>query len=180
MVSGLLQLQINRLADPATIAAVKDTQSRIEVMAVLQRKLYDVSRTTASRASEFIREVVGTSLKSFSCEHIEPDSTIPDNIALAPDYALAVGLIVNELTTNACKYAFPDHPAPKLSIEVRMERSDFHLRLSDNGAGFAMSPNVNGRKSLGLKIIQLQVAQLNGEYHFDTSNGTAFQMSFKV
>lgn len=114
VVSGLLQLQINRLADPATIAAVKDTQSRIEVMAVLQRRLYDASRTTASRASEFIHEVVGTSLKSFGCGHIVPDYVIPENIALSPDHALAVGLIVNELTTNACKYAFPDPPRPKI------------------------------------------------------------------
>lgn len=181
VVSGLLQLQANRLSDEAAIRAVEDTQSRIEVMAVLQRKLYDADRLTAMPAGEFIRDVVTTCLESFGCAHVATTYRIPPVLELSPDQAMRVGLIVNELTTNACKYAFAHQSAPTLTIEAWQEGNDFHLLLADNGPGFAAPLSATGgRQSLGMKIIQLQVAQLYGKYGFDTDHGTKFQMHFTI
>lgn len=181
VVSGLLQLQSNRLTDEATIRAVEDTQARIEVMALLQRKLYDTDQVTSMKAVDFIPDLVSTSLETFGCTDVATHYDIPETLELSPDHALRVGLIVNELVTNACKYAFPSHPDPRLAIKVWMHNYDFHLLLSDNGAGFRQSPAIQGKKqSLGMKIIQLQVDQLYGEYTFDTTNGTEFHMQFKV
>lgn len=179
LVSGLLQLQANRLSDEAAIRAVEDTQSRIEVMAVLQRKLYDTDQLSTMRAQEFIQDVVSNCLQTFGCIDVDTTFTIPPTLELSPDHAMRVGLIVNELTTNACKYAFPNHPNPSLRIKVWQEDTALHLWLADNGPGFTDSLAITeGRQSLGMKIIQLQVAQLYGKYRFDTSHGTSFQMQF--
>ncbi len=179
VVSGLLQLQVNRLTDEATIRAVEDTQARIEVMAVLQRKLYDTDQVASMQALEFIRNLVGISLETFGCTAVATHYDIPEALELSPDHALRVGLIVNELVTNACKYAFQNHPDPRLAIKARLQNNAFHLVLADNGAGFVLPPAGQGKKqSLGMKIIQLQVDQLYGQYSFDTTNGTEFRLCF--
>jgi two-component sensor histidine kinase len=181
VVSGLLQLQANRLSDAAAIAALEDTQSRLKVMAALQKKLYENDRLTPIKAADFVQELVDMALLSFGCSPIVPHYEIPETIELPLDYALPVGLIVNELTTNACKYAFADHADPELTVRMWMEGSALHLLLADNGGGFKPpSPGRGGRQSLGMKIIDLQVKQLKGKSSFDTTEGTTFQMHFEV
>ncbi|WP_373511987.1 sensor histidine kinase, partial [Persicitalea sp.] len=189
VVSGLLQLQANRLSDKAAIAALEDTQSRLKVMAALQMKLYENDRLTPVRAAEFVRQLVEMSLESFGCQDVVVNYDIPDTLEVPLDHALPVGLIVNELTTNACKYAFADHEAPALTIEMRRQGSQqdsrqgsaLSLRVADNGGGFKRSPVVKGgEQSLGMKIIDLQVKQLHGQYSFNATEGTTFRMNFKV
>ncbi|MPR33477.1 sensor histidine kinase [Salmonirosea aquatica] len=181
VVSGLLQLQANRLSDESAIAALEDTQSRLKVMAALQKKLYENDRLTPIKAVDFIQELVDMALTSFGCSPIVPHYEIPETIELPLDYALPVGLIVNELTTNACKYAFADHADPELTVRMWMQEGTLHLLLADNGGGFKPpSPVRGGRQSLGMKIIDLQVKQLRGKSSFDTTEGTMFQMHFEV
>ncbi len=181
VVSGLLQLQANRLHDQVALAALEDTQARLKVMAALQIKLYEKDRLTPVKAKEFVRELVDMALKSFGCHGVVPNYDIPDAIELIPDHALPVGLIVNELTTNACKYAFADHPDPALMVKMWQHNDELHLLLADNGSGIKVPlPGKGTRQSLGMKIIDLQVRQLKGKSDFDTTAGTLFQMHFKV
>ncbi len=181
VVSGLLQLQANRLSDAAAIAALEDTQSRLKVMAALQKKLYENDRLTPIKAADFVQELVDMALLSFGCSPIVPHYEIPETIELPLDYALPVGLIVNELTTNACKYAFADHADPELTVRMWMQGTALHLLLADNGSGFKVPAQAGGaRQSLGMKIIDLQVKQLKGKSSFDTTEGTTFQMHFEV
>ncbi|MFB9293252.1 sensor histidine kinase [Persicitalea jodogahamensis] len=180
VVSGLLQLQANRLSDTAAIAALEDTQLRLKVMAALQKKLYENDRLTPIKAADFIQELVDMALLSFGCTPIVPHYEIPETIELPLDYALPVGLIVNELTTNACKYAFADHPDPRLTVRMWRQDNDLHLQLADNGSGFKPPSPTNGvRQSLGMKIIDLQVKQLKGKSSFDITEGTTFRMHFR-
>lgn len=181
VVSGLLQLQANRISDVDALAALEDTQARLKVMAALQIKLYEKDQLTPIKAKEFVRELVDMALKSFDCNRVVPSYDISDTIELFPDHALPVGLIVNELTTNACKYAFADHPAPALSVRMWQHTDELHLLLADNGSGIKMpSPGKGTGQSLGMKIIDLQVKQLKGKSSFDTTQGTTFHMHFKV
>mgnify|MGYP000162043600 CR=1 FL=1 len=181
VVSSLLQLQANRLTDATAIRAVEDAQARIEVMALLQRKLYDTDQVTSMKVQGFIRNLVSTSLEAFDLTTVATHYAVPDTLELSPDHTLRIGLIVNELVTNACKYAFANHPAPALWVKAWMEGSDFHLVVADNGPGFGQPrATPEKRQSLGMKIIQLQVDQLYGDYRFETTAGTEFRMHFKV
>lgn len=181
VVSSLLQLQANRLTDATAIRAVEDAQARIEVMALLQRKLYDTDQVTSMKVQGFIRNLVSTSLEAFDFTTVATHYTVPDTLELSPDHTLRIGLIVNELVTNACKYAFANHPAPALWVKAWMEGGVFHLVVADNGPGFGQSrATPEKRQSLGMKIIQLQVEQLYGESRFEATAGTEFRMHFKV
>ena len=136
LVSSLLSLQSNRLSDASAKSAVEDSQRRIEVMSLLQRKLYDDNNLTAVNVADFIQELTEMVLETFELQHIDTTYQIPATLTLSADYIMRIGLIVNELITNACKYAFPNHPNPALWIEASLEKNTFHLSVTDNGKGF--------------------------------------------
>lgn len=177
VVSSLLNLQANRLTDDATKQVVEDIQSRIETMAILHRKLYDGDDLIAIHLNDFLEELVEQVLRTFGQNDVKPTYDIVP-IDLAADHALRVGLIVNELTTNACKYAFVNNDAPVFRISCVLQREFLEISVADNGPGFDFSQRSN--KSFGMRLIQLQVAQLYGSYQFKSANGTAFWMKFKV
>lgn len=92
---------------------------------------------------------------------------------------------MNELTTNACKYAFADHANPQLRISVGQQKQELTLTVTDNGPGHDW-PGHNWHRtapsprSFGLRLIQMQVAQLNGNYSFERNDGTRFSMQFAI
>lgn len=182
LVSSLLSLQSNRLVDEVAKHAVEDAQMRIEVMVLLQRKLYDEDQLTSVLLLEFMRELVEIVFKAFGVEHVKTHFEIPAALEVSIDQALRIGLIVNELATNACKYAFPHHSSPEFWVGCGIQRDVFMLNVADNGKGWKNAPDGDAtkKKSFGMKLIELQVRQLDGTYQFSNDNGTAFQMSFKV
>lgn len=177
VVSSLLNLQANRLTDDATKEVVEDIQSRIETMAILHRKLYDGDRLIGVYLNDFLEKLVEQILHTFGQGQVKPTYDIAP-IELAADHALHVGLIVNELTTNACKYAFVNNDAPVFRISCVLQRECVEISVADNGPGFDFSQRSN--QSFGMRLIQLQVAQLNGSYQFKSANGTVFWMKFEV
>lgn len=178
VVSSLLSLQSNRLADEAAKQAVEESQSRIETMAILHRRLYDSDQLVGVYLNTFIEEVVERVLQSFGCYDIRPKYDIPP-LAIEADHALRVGLIVNELATNACKYAFPDNEDPVFHIACLQKGSYLTLTVSDNGSGFSYSPK--SVKTFGMRLIEMQVEQLEGTYEFRSEgNGAVFWMKFRV
>jgi two-component sensor histidine kinase len=178
LVSGLLTLQLNRLTDPVAKMAVEDSHLRIEVMGLLQRKLYDNEDINAVSMADFLRDVTEMILKSFGMMQVEVLYQIDAALTLPPDYAMRVGFIVNELVTNACKYAFDDHPHPVLSVGATLIGNSFKLKIKDNGKGFdvaKIAPN-----SFGMRLIQMQIEQYHGSYRFYNQDGTAFEASLDV
>jgi two-component sensor histidine kinase len=178
LVSSLLSLQSNRLTDESAKNAVEDSQRRIEVMSLLQRKLYDGDALVTVPVANFVQELTEMVLETFEMKPIETVYQIPATLQLSADYAMRVGLIVNELVTNSCKYAFPGHPGPVLRIAATLEKNRFRLRVTNNGKGFMASQSPS--KSFGMRLIQIQVEQLYGTYQFDNQNGMSFEMTFNL
>ncbi len=112
LVSSLLSLQSNRLTDESAKVAVEDSKRRIEVMTTLQRKLYDGNELATVVLADFVGEVVEAVLEVFGQQQVDVQYDIETALKTSDDVALRIGLIINELTTNACKYAFPQHPHP--------------------------------------------------------------------
>ncbi len=183
VLSSLLSLQANRIENNAARQAIEDSQLRVETMALLQRRLYDGDRLAMVSLSEFIPDLVATVLQTFGYDQVETRfNLIP--VELNADAALRIGLIVNELTTNACKYAFADHPAPVLTLSVASENRHLTVSVADNGPGlpekYRAAPGRAAPAPLtfGLRLVQMQVAQLNGSYCFDNEQGAHFSMRF--
>jgi two-component sensor histidine kinase len=94
--------------------------------------------------------------------------------------ALPIGLIINELLTNAFKYAFPDGTPGRVRIFLqRGEGENCSLRVEDNGIGLPESYTADAEKSLGLYIVRLLAEQLDGSVEIIRNNGTTFRVGFR-
>ncbi len=179
--SNLLTLQANRLTDATAKKAVADSQLRIETMAMLQRQLYDGDKLARVDLADFIPELVRMVLQASGFETVEPVYTLSPT-EVSADQAMPVALILSELTSNACKYAFPDHPNPLFRVSCRQRGNQITLTVADNGPGLhppmEQDVMVKTRTSFGMKLIQTQVQQLRGTGQLITDAGTQFTLSF--
>ncbi len=179
VLSSLLSLQSNRLTDQAAKTAVEESQLRVETMAILQRRLYDGDQLAEVPLADFVQELVEMVLQTFGMDHVETTYGIPP-IELTADHAVRLGLIITELTTNACKYAFVDNPQPIFKINVTKTGRVVSMQVIDNGLGLPEHLAQQSAQSFGMKLIQMQSAQLYGTHHFESNNGTWFYLTFKV
>ncbi len=189
VVASLLNLQAKRLSDETAKKAVEESRLRIQSMAIVHRRLYDGDELAQVDLEEFVRELVQGVLKTFGYPTLEPHLTI-DALSLTVDKAVPLGLILNELITNACKYAFPASSTPQLWIRCRQQGTQLEWVVADNGPGFDKAETsfwddgvVVQRTSFGMALIDAQVAQLSGTYSFslgESGRGTRFSMVFKL
>lgn len=101
-------------------------------------------------------------------------------ITLPINTAIPLGLIINELVSNALKHAFPKGQAGSLSILARREDKTITLVVEDTGVGIPADLDWKNTQSLGLKLVISLVNQLDGTIDLDRSRGTAFTMVLKV
>jgi len=102
------------------------------------------------------------------------------NITLDVDTAIPLGLIANEIITNAYKHAFKNITNPTLDVHIRMlETNDYLMTISDNGIGIPKSITIEKHKSIGLRLIRSLVKQLNGSMEVSSQNGTTFHINFQ-
>ena len=181
VISSLLSLQSNQLSDNAVKTAVEESMLRVETMAILHRKLYDGEELVVVNLSDFIVELIEGILQTFGFGQVEVNYDI-GTIKLSADQALPVGLIINELITNSCKYAFTENPKPLLLIRCYSDHNKVIIMVSDNGnnrkAIEAINSNIETSKSFGMRLIQMQIAQLYGSSFFEYDNGIKFTMKF--
>ncbi|WP_128548050.1 sensor histidine kinase [Larkinella soli] len=175
VVSGLLSLQSNRLSDEVAKRAVGESRLRVQAMALLHQRLYDGERLVETDLTTFLPQLVEGVLEAYGLNDLRPTYHL-EPLWLHADKALPLGLIVNELVTNACKYAFADHPSPALALVGETSGDRIRIGLSDNGPG--LSPRSRA-DTFGMRLIDIQVRQLNGTYAFSNRNGTAFTLLFK-
>ncbi|MFD2934637.1 histidine kinase dimerization/phosphoacceptor domain -containing protein [Spirosoma flavum] len=207
VVSSLLSLQSKRLTDESAKKAVEESRLRVQSMAILHQRLYDGDKLAEANLDEFIRELVGGVLRAYGYPSVQTQFSI-DESSLSADKAVPLGLILNELTTNACKYAFPNNENPKFSISCYRKNNKIHVTVADNGPGWpgTGSDRSDGLSvswsdtqldwvesgavpatlhvSFGMQLIQAQVEQLSGTYQVrsgleNESVGVVFTLEFK-
>lgn len=175
-ITNLLGLQFNQLTDERAKQAVEESLLRVEAMALVHQRLYDGERLVEVDLTQYIPELVEGVLRSFSFGQVQLDYAI-EPIWLDADMAINVGLLLNELVTNSCKYAFPAHPNPCLSVGCQEKNGRIHLYYSDNGPGF--KPFLINR-SFGMKLIEMITEKLKGNGRFSTDQGVQFTLSFDL
>jgi PAS domain S-box-containing protein len=180
IIYSMLRLQQRKLKDPQAAASLLDSQNRIDSIALLHEKLYRTGNLAQIDFTEYIPSLVSNLLSSYSTQsdavtletQIEP-------ITLDLDRAIPCGLIINELVSNALKYAFPESGQGTLQIELRkQEKSNIILIIKDNGIGMPKNFNLAEADSLGLQLVDDFVAQLKGTITMDSDAGTTFRIVF--
>ncbi len=182
-ISSFLNLQQEEVGDFKARKVFEESKLRVEAIAVLHKKLYQGKRLTMVYLPDFLEDILDNVLHTFGMQHISPDLDIAP-LYLPSDQAVPLGLIVNELTTNACKYAYPLHPAPSLRLSCRLTGENAGRQISlifkDNGLDASVLETLNSRplQRFGLGLLLMQVRELSGHHRFTYEKGIAFGLSF--
>ncbi len=179
MISSLLNLQSNKLSGHPAQEAIITGRQRVEALSLVHRKLYQEGVDTRIHVKEYISELILGLFHGFDA-NFEPEFDIAD-VNVNIDAAIPLALIVNEIVINALKYAYAEITDPALKVLIQ-PAGDKHLsiEISDNGVGFKDTDASQKTNSLGLKIINSLVQQLDGSIQKTINNGTHWKMEVKV
>jgi PAS domain S-box-containing protein len=181
IISSLLNLQSGYIKDKESIELFKESQNRVRSMALIHEKLYQSKDMSQIDFSGYVSELVSNLFSSYSLNSafITLHQDI-HNIMLEIDLAINLGLIINELVSNAFKHAFRKGCKGNLYISLKKDKQKFELIIQDDGIGF--SPNIDFRKteSLGLQLIITLVDQIGGEIFLNSDKGTKFVINFTI
>lgn len=171
-VTNLLSLQSSRLTDSEARKALDESLLRIEAIGLVHQRLYDGDQLIKVDLSQFIPELIQGILRSYNYHHLQPVYTL-SALHLHVDQSVPLGLIINEVVTNACKYAFPHTSSPFLKVDCLQRKNEVYLTITDNGPGFEPKQS---RKTFGLKLIQLLADSLKGQWSY--GEGNRFSLTF--
>ena len=153
-------------------AAKLDLQSRFAAMAAMHEHIYQHDRYEDIDAHDFIPAVVEEVMVAYGSNAVVDYQV--DHIAVDRDHATPLALLLSELVTNACKYAFAaDRPGTVAITLNRGENGRATLSVRDNGQGIALD-RASGT-SMGMRLIKGVVAQMDGTYTFRSDGGTVFE-----
>ncbi|PXA96230.1 hypothetical protein DMC47_18160 [Nostoc sp. 3335mG] len=156
--------------------AKRDLESRFAAMAAMHEHIYKHDRYEDINAADFIPAVMGKVLETYgSNASIHYDI---DNVAVDRDHATPLALLLSELATNSCKYAFPDGRQGEISVSLKLgEDGRSRLTFRDNGVGMDGKGNGN---SMGMRIVRGAVSQMGGSHEFRSENGVVFEAEMKL
>lgn len=174
VISGLLDLQIMYNDHPELAALLNSSKSRIKSMSLVHESLYNQEDVGQIDFKEYISRIVKEIESSYKTNPNVQVKLDIDQIYFNLQTAVPLGLIINELLTNAFKHAFKEGQTGIIRVELKQNGKHI-LRISDNGSGMK-SENSN---TMGLTLIDALVNQLDGTYKFNSKEGTIFEMTFE-
>lgn len=170
LVSAFVYMQARNAGNEETRAALGDTQRRIAAIAQVHRRLYTGDSVNRVDMAEYLGSLLNDLEETWSTpEGPRSLSLVAEPIELATDKAVAVGLIVNELVSNACKYAYAADAGGEVRVALRAEGDKFLLKVEDDGCGMPADGAVKGT-GLGTKLINAMAATLKSAVDYDTGH----------
>jgi two-component sensor histidine kinase len=166
-VASLVRLQ------PLPPEARASISGRIEAMSAVHEQIYGSDQYDKVSVAPYLERLIDRIVESHNAE-----VAVQMNIAaieLDRDKAMQLGLIVNEVISNALKHAFPGRADGRMTVDLGIEGSDVRLVVSDDGVGY---PPDTTKKNMGSKLVEGFAAQLNGRFEITTGRGTTFSLSF--
>jgi len=178
IINGLLFMQFKDNNDEKMKAQLKQSQERIKSMALVHNKLYESNETVHVYIKEYIRDLAGDILKTNTPPGKSVNLNIEENepVNLSLDTSVSLGLILNELITNACKYAFSGSDTGHITISINKQGDGYQLQVKDDGSG--LPEGFQQKNSMGLRLVTNLSKQLGGSAKFENNNGTVVTVNF--
>ena len=166
MVSTLVKLQANSIADKTTKDALEETQSRIHAVSLVHRNLYRSGDAKIVALDDYLTGIV-EHLQTATHNEAQGISLEYDfaHIQLAADKATNLGVILNEWVINAMKYAYPSGVGI-VQIELKLTDDGLgELKVTDAGVGFDPKKRARGT-GFGTKIVRAMASSLSGTVEY--------------
>lgn len=184
IISSLLNLQAETINDRSAKEKYRESLGRVKSMALIHELLYQTNNLANLKVNEYLNELV-----NFISETYNFNKNIKVSLVIDPQIkridmnkAIPCGLLINELVSNAFKYAFAQKKSGKITISFQALQKGpykFSLTIADNGIGISEKKvDVNKPNTLGLQLVRSLVEQLDGKLNVDTKKGTQFVIKF--
>jgi two-component system, sensor histidine kinase PdtaS len=177
VVAGLLRVNSNVVADPKAKAALVDAEARIMTIARVHDHLWKGASVTEVDLSTFLDDLCSQLV--FATVGLEIQCRA-DPVVVSADKAIPVGLIVNELVTNAVKYAYDEGEPGLIEVALWQKGERAMVRVRDGGRGLPEGFDLEtSRKSFGIRVILSLVRQLDAELTVESvPRGASFLLAF--
>jgi two-component sensor histidine kinase/ligand-binding sensor domain-containing protein len=180
VITSLINLHSGYVKDTKALEVFEESKNRIKSMALVHEKLYETNDLSSISVDDFILKMFNY-LKDIYDETGE--TILEKNIAVEKldiDTVIPLGLLVNEIFSNAFKYGLKDNPLKKISVSMKqIKDKQFEMILSDSGKGFNYEIKRGSKTSFGLELIDLLVNQLNGKITVNTKLKTEYRIQFE-
>ncbi len=171
IISSLLSLQTRYISDKKAIQAVNEGKNRVKSMALIHQK----DNLTGIEMDDYIQNLVESLFASYGIS----DGKIKFTTDIAPirldvDTAIPLGLILNELVSNALKHAF-NNDGGELLIELKEKNKKLHFKIKDNGKGIS-EKDKDKKEGFGLRLIDSLARKLKATVSLDSTHGTCYNV----
>lgn len=177
IVSSFLSLQAATIDNREAIDKLLDSERRVRSMAIIHEQLYQQDDVSSINFVQYAQQLIEQVFYSYT-----PSALVTYRLEAVPtmlsiDQSIPCGLILNELLTNALKYAYPQGEG-EILIRIAADNDSISIGVADQGVG--MPPGLDWResKSLGMKIIDALAAQLEGSIEVGAPPGASFTVRF--
>lgn len=171
LVSAFVQLQSAAIADGPARAALEDTQRRIAAIGQVHRRLYTSNDVEGVEMADYLQSLVDELGQTWSAGSQRRILVDAEPLRLPTDRAVSVGVIVNELVSNACKYAYDESCGGEIRVALRRDGEDrFTLAVEDDGVGMQPDAPVRGT-GLGTRLVRAMAQSLQSTIEYGASGG---------
>ncbi|MCK9203835.1 MAG: PAS domain S-box protein [Bacteroidales bacterium] len=177
---SLMDMQQMIIHDPLIDRSFSDLKLRVRTMSLVHELLYMDQGINAIPFGDYLRNLSMIISSAFKNYNVSVHTDI-DPCFVAIEKALPLGLIINELITNAYKYAFPDHNPGNIRVSLKQEKEDhWAVIIADDGIGLPPGFSFRNTGSTGSQIINILIQQIDAILEISNDNGSCFKIIFSV
>jgi len=182
VIISMLELQMQDMDDERILSVFRDTENRIRAMALVHEKLYqsqDLSEIDLGiYLEEVVHSLVGNMVMAGKCTVEIAAEPTPINI----DYAVPLGLVINEIVTNSLKHAFPGRKTGTIYLDLKkVGERKIRIKIGDNGIGLPDAVTIHETGSFGVQLISSLIKmQLKGDIEIEREDGTSYLIVFDI
>jgi len=172
VVSSLLSIQGREIEDDQARKAVNESRNRVHSMALIHQFLYGEQHLNTIEMTEYVDQLSRSLLATYQVDQsqISIKSEV-ETMRLDVDTAIPLGLILNELITNALKYAFPDGRVGMITVRLFEAQNQLVLQVADDGVGATNTEVAPKSSSFGMKLLQAFKAKLDANFDIQSDKG---------
>ncbi len=178
IINGLLEKQGYKTDNLAFKELIKESQNRIYSMVLIHQNLYQTENIDEVDIASYLKMMVDNikNTHQYEDEEIILKSDV-DSIMLNIDTAIPLGLIINELLSNAYKYAFKNREKGQIDLVLKKQDNGLLLIVKDDGIGLPAGFDLEKSKTLGMTLVKGLVRQIGGKLtHKSSQNGSSFEV----
>lgn len=179
VIVSLLDLGQEHLSDEKSIKVFEDAKGRIHSMAAVYERLYLSKNLTSVDLHEYVKQLAAYAFNTYNIDSKRIKLILHlEEIFLDPKRAVPLGLILNELITNALKYAYPADRSGEVRVSLSKTDSIISLSVSEDGIGLKEDVDYQNEYHMGFMLIRMLSKQIGAEYFIHNKNGTSITVSF--